>query len=230
MAQADGTMHGISGMTPEPLSVNNVSPPNVLLFWPSLIQGMIGDSLVPSKQRDELNTFETIISRLPESGAVQFYSPESFVYAICEILATSPELDMVHFGPQFKLDHLEMFAKNIGPAKAQKIKHLLLEYQLESLICPNFFRICQLLPKLKTIYFVYRHEDNLKGTIGSNTLAGDLVFTSLASTRKVHGDDIIQHKSFYPIALESQFQKQRMNNALPRIEFMAVRQVSLRQN
>lgn len=182
-------------------------------------------------QGDEVNSPETIISRFPGPDTANFYSPESFFYSTCGILATSPKLDIVHSGPEFKLDHLERFAKKIGSAKAERIQHVLLESQLKSVgMCPEFVKICQLLPELKTIYFAYRHEDNFEGTMGPNTLAGDLVPTSLASTGNVDTDDIIKHKkSEYPLVLEIQFQRQGINNARPRIAFIGVREALPRQ-
>jgi hypothetical protein len=155
-----------------------------------------------------------------------------------EILAVSPKLDMIHFGPEFRLEHLEAFAETIGKSHAKKVRHLILESQIENayngagggqrIVAPKFFRICNLLPGLTRIIFISHDQGR-----GSNTPVGDLIFTLLDSgqTSEADGRTFKQFaEQHYPVFLERQLLAKGMGNTRPEILFMEPVEVSTLQN
>lgn len=134
--------------------------------------------------------------------------------------------------------------EKIGASKAEDVRHLILEYQIENankgigdfkkrLISPKFFKICEHLPKLTRIIFV-SHD---KGK-GSNTLAGDLVFTSLDSSSMsvtaMPGQDSTPFTDwatgYYTACLNQQLKKRKMDNFRPVISFMTPVEASTDKN
>jgi hypothetical protein len=46
-------------------------------------------------------------------------------------LSVIPKLDIIHFGPETDLEHIESYAKKIGKEEAKEVQHLIIEYQIE---------------------------------------------------------------------------------------------------
>jgi len=145
---------------------------------------------------------------------------------------------MIHFRPEFRLEHLEAFAETIGKSQAKKVRHLILESQIENaynaagggqrIVAPKFFRICNLLPGLTRIIFVSHDQGR-----GSSTLVGDLIFTTLDSgqTSEADGRTFKQFaEQHYPVFLERQLLAKGMGNTRPEILFMEPVEVSTLQN
>lgn len=154
------------------------------------------------------------------------------------LLAISPKRDIIQIGINFEIQHLEAFAASVGKEEAKEVRHLILEYQVENMYngaggvrrvtAPRFYKICELLPELTRIIFVSH-----KGDGGSNTLVGDLVFTSLDSTGTSEMDGITfkawaEHS--YPLFLERQLGARSMANRRPEILFMEPVEVSTLKN
>jgi hypothetical protein len=196
-------------------------------------------------KRDDSTTFEiNLFSRAridiatvcSESYQVQL--GEASQAKKLEILAVSPKLDMIHFGPEFKIEHLEAFAETISKSQAGKVRHLILESQTENtysavgggqrMIIPKFFKICALLPGLTRIIFVSYDQGR-----GSSTPVGDLVFTTLDSgqTSEADGRTFKQFaEQQYPVFLARQLLAKGMGNKRPEILFMKPVEVSTLQN
>jgi hypothetical protein len=201
--------------------------------------------LTYERKRDDSTTFEiNLFSRArtdiatvcSESNQVQL--GEASQAEKLDILAVSPKLDMIHFGPEFKIEHLEAFAETISKSQAGKVRHLILESQTENaysaagggqrMIIPKFFRICTLLPGLTRIIFVSYDQGR-----GSSTLVGDLVFTT-PDSGQISEADGRTFKQFaeqqYPVFLERQLLAKGMGNKRPEILFMEPVEVSTLQN
>jgi hypothetical protein len=92
--------------------------------------------LTYERKLDDTTTFDVnLFSRVQTSIAACFdlrkISQENRgkMYANNEngILAVSLMLD-IHFGPDFELQHLELFVERIGTAKAKEVRYIMLKY------------------------------------------------------------------------------------------------------
>lgn len=192
--------------------------------------------LTYERKRDDTTTFEVNLFSRARTDIATVCSESNQVHRDAashaqklEILAASPKLDMIHFGPEFKLEHLEAFVETISKSQAGKVRHLILESKTERrMIVPKFFRICNLLPGLTRIIFVSYDQGH-----GSSTPVGDLVFTTLDSgqTSEADGNTFKQFaEQRYPVFLERQLLAKGMGKTRPEILFMEPVEVSTLQN
>jgi hypothetical protein len=245
------TLDGVQITTPQ-LYCNSPGLFERYLDLPTEIRQMIWRESIPlapriltyERKRDDTTTFDVnLFSRAQSSiAAVCSESREIFLenrgrmYADNRngILAVSPSLDIIHLGPEFEMRHLELLVEKIGRATAREVRHLILEYQIENahggngglprVFAPRFFEICSLLPELRRIIFVSHDRDR-----GSNTLTGDLIFTSHDSTSSfvINGRTFKEFaESQFPFYLKRQLEVRRMDNIRPTILFMEPVEVS----
>lgn len=196
--------------------------------------------LTYERKRDDTTTFEINLFSRARTDIATVCSESKEVHRDAasqaqklEILAVSPKLDMIHFGPEFKIEHLEAFAETISKSQAGKVRHLILESQIENaynaagggqrILAPQFFRICNLLPGLTRIIFVSHDQGR-----GSSTLVGTL------DSGQISEADGRTFKQFaeqrYPVFLERQLLAKGMGNTRPEILFMEPVEVSTLQN
>ncbi len=95
--------------------------------------------LTYERKRDDTTTFEINLFSRAQTDIASVCSESKEVHQeagsqaeTLEILAVSPKLDMIHLGPEFKIEHLEAFAETICKLQAGKIRHLILESQIEN--------------------------------------------------------------------------------------------------
>ncbi|TAQ87754.1 hypothetical protein B7494_g3924 [Chlorociboria aeruginascens] len=138
----------------------------------------------------------------------------------CHLLGASKDLDIVHLGPNFKMQHLQDFVQEIGTSKAKEIRILVLESQVEkiwnenvrsnrfNLAMPRFFEICGLAPQLGLLIFVNSRGDNR----GSDSLDAPFTF-GIGNNRKVDPRDNCTFEEFleanYRMAINMQLHEGR---------------------